>query len=138
MVGRAGLWVSHGAPVRLQMERELGYKDAKYVMHLEAVASLDASSAAKAASADLGFHGARVLRRAASDPSETLGGSALGRWARSRGVSSLRHEINIEFINRRGLLTSYGDDSRSRLCGDGGGDPLLDLAIQVDLDIACV
>ena len=53
-------------------------------------------------------------------------------------VSSLRHETQIKFINRRGLLTSNADDSHLRLCDDGRGDPLLDLAIQVDLDIACV
>ncbi|QDX27772.1 molybdopterin-dependent oxidoreductase [Sphingomonas suaedae] len=33
--------VSHGAPVRLRVERQLGYKHAKYVMRVEAVASLD-------------------------------------------------------------------------------------------------
>ena len=31
--------VPHGAPVRLRVERQLGYKHAKYVMRLEAVAS---------------------------------------------------------------------------------------------------
>jgi DMSO/TMAO reductase YedYZ molybdopterin-dependent catalytic subunit len=30
--------VAHGAPVRLRVERQLGYKQAKYVMRLEAVA----------------------------------------------------------------------------------------------------
>ena len=34
--------VAHGAPVRLRVERQLGYKHAKYVMRIEAVASLDA------------------------------------------------------------------------------------------------
>jgi DMSO/TMAO reductase YedYZ molybdopterin-dependent catalytic subunit len=29
--------VAHGAPVRLRVERQLGYKQAKYVMRLEAV-----------------------------------------------------------------------------------------------------
>ncbi|HEX7884570.1 MAG TPA: molybdopterin-binding protein [Phenylobacterium sp.] len=33
--------VRHGAPLRLRVERQLGYKHAKYVMHIEAVASLD-------------------------------------------------------------------------------------------------
>jgi DMSO/TMAO reductase YedYZ molybdopterin-dependent catalytic subunit len=32
--------VGHGAPVRLRVERQLGYKHAKYVMRMEAVASL--------------------------------------------------------------------------------------------------
>lgn len=34
------LSVPHGAPVRLRVERQLGYKHAKYVMRIEAVASL--------------------------------------------------------------------------------------------------
>ena len=34
--------VANGAPVRLRVERQLGYKHAKYVMGIEAVASLDA------------------------------------------------------------------------------------------------
>jgi len=38
----APLTVPHGAPVRLRVERQLGYKHAKYVMRIEAVASLDA------------------------------------------------------------------------------------------------
>ena len=33
--------IAHGAPVRLRVERQLGYKHAKYVMRVEAVASLD-------------------------------------------------------------------------------------------------
>jgi DMSO/TMAO reductase YedYZ molybdopterin-dependent catalytic subunit len=33
--------VAHGAPVRLRVERQLGYKQAKYVMRLEAVAGFD-------------------------------------------------------------------------------------------------
>lgn len=37
----APLTVPHGAPVRLRVERQLGYKHAKYVMRIEAVASLD-------------------------------------------------------------------------------------------------
>jgi DMSO/TMAO reductase YedYZ molybdopterin-dependent catalytic subunit len=32
--------VAHGAPLRLRVERQLGYKQAKYVMRIEAVASL--------------------------------------------------------------------------------------------------
>jgi DMSO/TMAO reductase YedYZ molybdopterin-dependent catalytic subunit len=32
--------IAHGAPVRLRVERQLGYKQAKYVMRLEAVADL--------------------------------------------------------------------------------------------------
>lgn len=35
------LSVGHGAPVRLRVERQLGYKQAKYVMRVEAVASLE-------------------------------------------------------------------------------------------------
>ncbi|MEE9387963.1 MAG: molybdopterin-dependent oxidoreductase [Paracoccaceae bacterium] len=35
----AQLTVGHGAPVRLRVERQLGYKHAKYVMGIEAVAS---------------------------------------------------------------------------------------------------
>lgn len=34
------LAVGHGAPVRLRVERQLGYKQAKFVMRIEAVASL--------------------------------------------------------------------------------------------------
>lgn len=34
----APLTVAHGAPVRLRVERQLGYKHAKYVMRIEAVA----------------------------------------------------------------------------------------------------
>lgn len=36
----APLSVPHGAPVRLRVERQLGYKHAKYVMRIEAVESL--------------------------------------------------------------------------------------------------
>lgn len=39
-MNRAPLSVGHGAPVRLRVERQLGYKQAKYVMKIEAVASL--------------------------------------------------------------------------------------------------
>jgi DMSO/TMAO reductase YedYZ molybdopterin-dependent catalytic subunit len=34
------LSIGHGAPLRLRVERQLGYKHAKYVMHVEAVALL--------------------------------------------------------------------------------------------------
>ena len=34
------LGVPHGAPIRLRVERQLGYKQAKYVMRIEAVSSL--------------------------------------------------------------------------------------------------
>jgi DMSO/TMAO reductase YedYZ molybdopterin-dependent catalytic subunit len=37
----APLSVGHGAPLRLRVERQLGYKQAKYVMRVEAVASLE-------------------------------------------------------------------------------------------------
>ena len=37
----ATLPVKHGAPVRLRVERQLGYKHAKYVMRIEAVDRLD-------------------------------------------------------------------------------------------------
>ena len=37
----APLAVPHGAPLRLRVERQLGYKHAKYVMAIDAVASLD-------------------------------------------------------------------------------------------------
>ncbi len=33
--------VAHGAPLRLRVERQLGYKHAKYIMRIQAVASLD-------------------------------------------------------------------------------------------------
>ena len=36
----AVLGVGHGAPLRLRVERQLGYKHAKYVMRIDAVASL--------------------------------------------------------------------------------------------------
>ena len=35
----APLTVAHGAPLRLRVERQLGYKMAKYVMRIEAVDS---------------------------------------------------------------------------------------------------
>ncbi len=34
------LGVGHGAPLRLRVERQLGYKQAKYVMRVEAVEQL--------------------------------------------------------------------------------------------------
>jgi DMSO/TMAO reductase YedYZ molybdopterin-dependent catalytic subunit len=34
------LSIGHGAPIRLRVERQLGYKQAKYIMKIEAVASL--------------------------------------------------------------------------------------------------
>ena len=37
----APLEVGHGAPVRLRVERQLGYKQAKFVMHIEAVDRLE-------------------------------------------------------------------------------------------------
>lgn len=40
-MNRQPLSVAHGAPVRLRAERQLGYKQAKYVMKIEAVATLD-------------------------------------------------------------------------------------------------
>ena len=36
----APLQIGHGAPVRLRVERQLGYKQAKYINHIEAVSSL--------------------------------------------------------------------------------------------------
>lgn len=36
----APLTVGHGAPLRLRVERLLGYKQAKYIMRIKAVASL--------------------------------------------------------------------------------------------------
>jgi DMSO/TMAO reductase YedYZ molybdopterin-dependent catalytic subunit len=33
--------VGHGAPIRLRVERQLGYKHAKFIMGIEAAASLD-------------------------------------------------------------------------------------------------
>jgi DMSO/TMAO reductase YedYZ molybdopterin-dependent catalytic subunit len=41
----ATLPVAHGAPLRLRVERQLGYKQAKYIMRIEAVAQLDAKDA---------------------------------------------------------------------------------------------
>ena len=43
----APLPVKHGAPVRLRVERQLGYKHAKYVMRVEAVESLESIGAGK-------------------------------------------------------------------------------------------
>ncbi len=36
-----GLPIGHGAPIRLRVERQLGYKHAKFIMAIEAVASLE-------------------------------------------------------------------------------------------------
>ena len=41
MLNGRPLDVPHGAPVRLRVERQLGYKHAKYVQRIQAVASLD-------------------------------------------------------------------------------------------------
>jgi DMSO/TMAO reductase YedYZ molybdopterin-dependent catalytic subunit len=41
----ATLPVRHGAPLRLRVERQLGYKQAKYIMRIEAVDRLDALDA---------------------------------------------------------------------------------------------
>ena len=41
------LSAGHGAPLRLRVERQLGYKQAKYVMRVELVASLDKIGAGK-------------------------------------------------------------------------------------------
>lgn len=41
----ATLPVAHGAPLRLRVERQLGYKQAKYIMRIEAVAAFDAMDA---------------------------------------------------------------------------------------------
>jgi DMSO/TMAO reductase YedYZ molybdopterin-dependent catalytic subunit len=40
-LGGAPLEIGHGAPLRLRVERQLGYKQAKYVMNIEAVESFD-------------------------------------------------------------------------------------------------
>ena len=42
--------VGHGAPVRLRVERKLGYKHAKFIMGVEVVASLEGLGEAKAGS----------------------------------------------------------------------------------------
>jgi len=36
--------IEHGAPIRLRLERQLGYKMAKYVMRIELVKSLESIS----------------------------------------------------------------------------------------------
>jgi len=41
LMNGASLPVKHGAPLRLRVERQLGYKHAKYILRIEAVASLD-------------------------------------------------------------------------------------------------
>jgi DMSO/TMAO reductase YedYZ molybdopterin-dependent catalytic subunit len=40
-MNRAPLSIGHGAPLRLRVERQLGYKQAKYVMRVQAVDSLN-------------------------------------------------------------------------------------------------
>ena len=44
----ARLPVNNGAPLRLRVERQLGYKQAKYIMRIELVESFDRSPAARA------------------------------------------------------------------------------------------
>ncbi|WP_447751647.1 molybdopterin-binding protein [Sphingopyxis fribergensis] len=46
-LGGALLPIANGAPLRLRIERQLGYKHAKYVQGIEAVASLDRIGAGK-------------------------------------------------------------------------------------------
>jgi DMSO/TMAO reductase YedYZ molybdopterin-dependent catalytic subunit len=41
------LSIGHGAPLRLRVERQLGYKQAKYVMHLEVVALLSGAGSGR-------------------------------------------------------------------------------------------
>ena len=43
----APLSVAHGAPVRLRVERQLGYKHAKYISRIEAVADFSHISGGK-------------------------------------------------------------------------------------------
>ncbi len=43
----APLSVGHGAPVRMRIERQLGYKQAKYVMGIDVVSSLDGYGSGK-------------------------------------------------------------------------------------------
>jgi DMSO/TMAO reductase YedYZ molybdopterin-dependent catalytic subunit len=45
LMNDAPLSVGHGAPLRLRVERQLGYKQAKYIMRIEAVEKLDAVDA---------------------------------------------------------------------------------------------
>jgi DMSO/TMAO reductase YedYZ molybdopterin-dependent catalytic subunit len=40
-MNNAALTIPHGAPLRLRVERQLGYKQAKYIMRIEAVASFE-------------------------------------------------------------------------------------------------
>ncbi|MDX2209906.1 MAG: molybdopterin-dependent oxidoreductase [Sphingopyxis sp.] len=47
MLNRAALPVANGAPLRLRVERHLGYKQAKFIESIEAVASLDGIGAGK-------------------------------------------------------------------------------------------
>ena len=63
----ADLPVGHGAPLRLRVERQLGYKHAKFVMRVEAVASLDGDRPGQGRL--LGGHGRlRLVRRDLSPP----------------------------------------------------------------------
>jgi len=60
--------VAHGAPLRLRVERQLGYKMAKYVMRIEAIKSFDKMDGA---AADFGkiavMNGTRHLSAPCSD-----------------------------------------------------------------------
>ena len=82
----ADLAVGHGAPLRLRVERQLGYKQAKYVMRVEAVASLPASARGRAAS---GRIPSTTTGTPASDASQGEAGRA-GRSPRSGGDPSPR------------------------------------------------
>ena len=66
----ADLPVGHGAPLRLRVERQLGYKHAKFVMRIEAVASLAGIGRGKG-----GFWEDAALRLVRGDL--TLGGQPL-------------------------------------------------------------
>ncbi|MEI4263330.1 molybdopterin-dependent oxidoreductase [Roseovarius sp. D0-M9] len=47
----------HGAPLRLRVERQLGYKHAEFIMQIEAVASLDGIAAGRGGFwEDVGFY----------------------------------------------------------------------------------
>ena len=72
--------VAHGAPLRLRVERQLGYKQAKYVMRIEVVDRLDHSSAAaRAASgktaATSGTRGSSLIRSPIRQPSRARRGA---------------------------------------------------------------
>ena len=55
--------VAHGAPIRLRVERQLGYKQAKYVMRIEARASLAGAAVALAEAEGLQAHARSVAMR---------------------------------------------------------------------------